>query len=264
MHSHERSNGPPRERRRWPRAEVPAIAHLIRRERWLGNYAVDDLSAGGAALIGAPRLEAGDEVDVILHVYGETPVALSARVARAPAGGTVALAFSRASPQLEERLNATVLAYRERAETAALTGVADGPAGAADDPAGAEPTAVVVDDQPEVSAALARELEALGVRAIRAQSPLEAIEAIEDNAPAIRFVLVDLALGRADGTDLLAWVADEHPGVRRVLMSGVLEPKALSDALMRRKVHAILRKPWTRYQLSQTLYGDQASAEASA
>lgn len=241
------SKSPGVERRRWPRAEVPAVAHLVRSGQWLGGYAVEDLSAGGVAVLGAPSFAPGTELEVILHVVGRTPLALAARVARAPTPTLLALEFLDASSENEDSLQSAVLEYiAEEASTEA------------------DPIALIVDDHREVRAAMARELSAMGIVTVEAQSPLEAVRAVEESDREIRFAIVDLALGRADGTDFLAWLADEHASVRRILMSGVLEPEALRAALLRKKAHAILKKPWTREQLRHALYGAQPGASKNS
>ena len=70
-------------RRQHPRAEVAATALVIGRAYCAGPYLVENLSAGGALIMGEPRLSVGERVSLVLHLSGrEKPFRLSAEVIR--------------------------------------------------------------------------------------------------------------------------------------------------------------------------------------
>src|SRR4051812_36294407 len=72
----------PKERRRHRRAEVPAVAKVFAGERFLGVFAVSDLSVGGVALLGEALLVPGERVRLEVQLAGQAIVPVRARVLR--------------------------------------------------------------------------------------------------------------------------------------------------------------------------------------
>src|SRR5437667_80109 len=66
---------PPRNdnRRRHPRREVLATAMVFTAHRMHGTFLLQDLSAGGACLVGHLDLEPGTELTLIMQCPGRTP-----------------------------------------------------------------------------------------------------------------------------------------------------------------------------------------------
>lgn len=225
---------PAPDRRRHPRVQHPSVILLFTegeaQGRYLGRYAIENLSAGGALVTGAPPLEAGDRVRALLLPAGHDPEPLSAEVVRVeprPFGAALGLQF-------------------------------DGPLGLPLVPgqAAAEPpvqgkgrVVLVVDDDPAVRRALVRDLSVLGCDVLAAASPLEAVNVLNDSDAAVGIVIVDLCLGPSDGLDLVDWLAGERPEVRRVLMSGRVEPWQLEFASRSGLAQGWIRKPWERQDL---------------
>lgn len=81
---------------------------------------------------------------------------------------------------------------------------------------------LVVDDDPEVLAALTRALKAEGVLV---HAALDAEQALQQLAGTdIRHVIVDFQMRGPNGAWLLRQVRDRHEGVRRILLSGIPYP----------------------------------------
>lgn len=227
------------ERRSRPRTEVPASAVLLAGGRSSGRYVVENLSAGGALLLGEGRLRPGERVTMLLQLSGLKPIRLHAEVVRQEGGeagaARLAVAFRHLAPSVEDVIHRVVLATLEH-----LTEVS-------------VPHVLVIDDAPQVCRALERDLHALGRRAVSAATLEEAVTSLSGGERHIDAALVDLRLGQADGLELLAFLADRRPDVRRILMSGNLRPCQLELAVTSGRAHAVLDKPWSRADLRRVL-----------
>lgn len=105
------------ERRRHPRVKFDAEAVLSVDGTEIGTFQVQDLSAGGAFLVGAQAPVVGARVDVRIVYDRLSNARLEATVVRsAPCGaGTgVGIQFLPAASAIEELLRRTVLAELER------------------------------------------------------------------------------------------------------------------------------------------------------
>lgn len=70
------------EQRRFPRVPFRARANVLRKNRWLGGLAVENLSQGGAYLSGNAGLALGERVTLAIHEAELGRVILTARVVR--------------------------------------------------------------------------------------------------------------------------------------------------------------------------------------
>lgn len=229
------------ERRGYPRIEVVASAAVLTVNGYAGSFLVDDLSAGGALLIGDPRLEIGEEVRLLLHLPGKKPISLSGEVIRCHPSESqehlFAIAFRKVSPAVEDVLQQYVRAALGRLEDPSRKWI------------------LVFDDSPEVCHALERDLRRLGRRALSALTSEEATILLAEQAPLVETALVDLRLGNADGLEFLGWLAERHPQIHRVLMSGCIRTCQLELAVSSGRAHAVLEKPWNRETLLKAVGG---------
>lgn len=228
------------ERRRFPRARHVAVtATVIARSNQTAPFAVENLSAGGARLVGDLALAAGEGIQVLLERAGSQPMALTAKVVRVDRSEetgrqVVGVSFSNLPDPIQDAIQGLVLRAlaRQRAE--------------------APPTVLVIDDVREVCDVFTRDVEALGYFVVAAQTPLDAIRSLQDPGTKVDAAFVDLCLGRADGLDVIEYLTDEHPSIRRVVMSGTLvaelEPEVSSG-----RADAFLVKPWSRKTLADAL-----------
>jgi len=100
------------ERRARPRTRRIGSA-IVYLNPWLANeYAVEDLSAGGALLTCGPPIRVGRNVRLVLRVLGFAPIAVDAKVLRRadrPRDG-VAVAFIDVEAAVEDLIQDVVLA----------------------------------------------------------------------------------------------------------------------------------------------------------
>jgi len=71
-------------------------------------------------------------------------------------------------------------------------------------------------------------------------------------------VLAGGVVGGTNGVEVLAYLANRHPTVRRVLMAGNIEPWQLElarNTLFPNSVHRVLSKPWIDATLARALGG---------
>ena len=109
---------------------------------------------------------------------------------------------------------------------------------------------VCLDDEPEVLAALRRELREQALELLTTCSPEQAFEWIE--ARDVGLVLSDMRMPTRTGTDFLAEVRRRSPLTRRALLTGypwsaLRDPDSIAD------IQALLTKPWGGGALRTTL-----------
>jgi CheY-like chemotaxis protein len=226
------------ERRRHPRAPLVASVVVERGGERMGVFRLANLSAGGVLLTGDPPLTVGDRLDLQLRL-GEQAVRMEATVlreARTGHGPSWALAFHQLPAGAEGIIEAAVARALDDARAAAV---------------------LIVDDSPEICQALRAHVGRLGHNAIAVGTPLEVVSLLE-GPNAVAVALVDVMLGAGRGVEVLAYLAEQHPRVRRVLMSGRAHPEQLERARQdqaRFSAHKVLAKPWTPESLALAIAG---------
>lgn len=230
----------PDERRRHPRSEIVATATILSTKGNASSYLVENLSAGGALLVGGDdHLEPGARVRMLLHLPERKPLSLSAVVIRRQAHGAkghgLAVNFQHLSPEIQDVIQEVVLTTLERLHDAT------------------QPEVLVIDDSLEVCRALERDLRAVGRRSVWATNTLQGLKQLETSERRIDAAIVDLRLGNADGLEFLDLLSQAHPSVRRILMSGSIRLGQLELALPAGRAHAVIEKPWSREVLKKAL-----------
>ena len=211
---------------------LPARVTLSHEGRRLGSFQPLHLHDGGMLLQGKAPAAPGEVLEV------ELPLA-SGAVARA--AGLVA---RQGCPHASDLFTLLFVALTGEARTAVQQLVR---AGIEQD---GTATALVVDDSPEICAALRRELLGLGHTVVAVDRIEDAVRLLERENQ-LSVALVNLFLVADDGRDLLAYLAGQHPRVRRILMSGEL---ALSRVpRLEDLAQSLLVKPWTRAALAEAL-----------
>jgi CheY-like chemotaxis protein len=230
------------ERRRHPRAPVLATAALFDGGRGLGEFRVINASAGGLLLEG--ERPAKEKVGVELRLSRKRVVRTEAAVTRGPTlrlGQAFALSFVNLSPDDEDALQNAVLAVLEEARTASV---------------------LIIDGNLEICHALREAIGRMGSLAFGVGTPLEAVNVLEQpNSFQVALIDVGLAggaLGLATGREVLGYMADHHPRLRRVLMAGNVPPwqvELARKALLPYSAHDVLAKPWSDSTLARALGG---------
>lgn len=205
-----------------------------------GSFVVDDLSSGGVRLRGAIAFGEGEQVAIALTGEGIQTVELAGDVVRAElldARWIVAVHFRELGDPIRDALRRVVLHAIARQRAAARKIV------------------LVVDDERGIQTALAHELTLLGLDAHAVATPHGVIGCLHDPAMDVHTAFVDLGLGICDGLDVVAYLAEAYPRIRRIVMSGSRDAD-MERAVATGKAHAMLRKPWERSDLRGCLKTD--------
>ncbi len=109
---------PPAERRVDARAEVAASAVVLAGNRNAGTFLVENLSAGGALLVGDPLVCIGQRVKLLLSLVTRPVLSLMAEVIRrgerSSGEMTFVIEFRNVPASGQDRIQRTVLAALER------------------------------------------------------------------------------------------------------------------------------------------------------
>jgi CheY-like chemotaxis protein len=204
-----------------------------------GHCLVEDLSSGGARVSGGPDLIIGEMVRLLLNLPGRGPFSMSGRVVRrfhegrpSAEGRAFGISFTRISEPATPSQEATVTAMREHHGLQ-------------------EQMVLVVDESTRACFAMVQALQKVGRKAIAVTTPLDAIEWLLDGGSHFDVALVDIVQGQSDGCDLLSFLADEYPEVRRVLISDTMRTTQLDRLRELTQPHAVLAKPCSVEQLAQ-------------
>lgn len=206
------------------------------------TFTVRDLSAGGVLLIGARPFRPGERIDIVFDADGDrlTGLWLLAEVVRCEplAGGRHAIGatFRNLAVEIHEHIQELVAIALERRR------------------ASAPPTVLVVDEAPHARHAVVRDLVTTGQRVVAASTPLEVVRHLHDADLRIEAALVDARFGDTNGLAILAYIADEHPGVRRILLTERARMRDYEVELTSGRAHAFLTKPWERQCLVAALH----------
>jgi DNA-binding NtrC family response regulator len=109
----------------------------------------------------------------------------------------------------------------------------------------------LVDDEPQILAALRRELRAEPLEVVEFEDSTAALEAI----PQGRFALIlsDNLMPNLTGLELLTQIKSSCPDTRRVLLTGRTDLNHAVDAFNEGTIHCFLHKPWNKQQLIETV-----------
>lgn len=110
---------------------------------------------------------------------------------------------------------------------------------------------LIVDDEPNVRAALARLLRGSGYRILAADSGKAALELLAVNSVGV--ILSDHRMPEMSGIEFLKRVKELHPNVIRILLSGFIDVQVVTDAINEGAVYKFLAKPWEDSLLRNTL-----------
>lgn len=113
---------------------------------------------------------------------------------------------------------------------------------------------LVVDDEPAIRRLILRLLAFEGHprdSMAEAGSAEEALALLQRER--FDLVLTDFRMTRMSGAELLAWLREHQPWVRRCLMTGYQEDRAAVEGLELGEAHALLRKPWDNQELTQVV-----------
>ncbi len=113
----------------------------------------------------------------------------------------------------------------------------------------AQPTLLLVDDEPNILSALRRLFHREGYRILEATTPAEAFEHLARNT--VQVILCDQRLGPMTGSEVLARVKQLYPNTVRMMLTGYIEVDAITEAINRGAVFRVLSKPWEDDELRE-------------
>lgn len=114
----------------------------------------------------------------------------------------------------------------------------------------AKPAIIAVDDDPQVAAAVARDLRsnyAADYRIVAANSgaeALEALEAMQARGSTVALFLADQRMPEMEGTDFLAEARQLFPEAKKVLLTAYADTDAAIQAINEVELDYYLMKPW--------------------
>jgi CheY-like chemotaxis protein len=226
-------------RRRHGRREVTATAMVFSPRRLHGSFLVQDLSAGGACLIGRVGAPPGTRLTLLLQFPGKVPLPVLATVVRHDSLGSTrartAVTFLDLHPDHEDAIQEAIAATleRERARLAA--------------------TVLVLAPEDDTRDALEEDLRILGHEPVAVTTPLEALAWLERPGGRIATALIDVSPGATAALDVLEFLGERHPAIARVVMADEVRPFRLDLALRSGRAHRVLQKPWDRRRLAEAV-----------
>ncbi len=110
---------------------------------------------------------------------------------------------------------------------------------------------LVVDDEPNVSAALAKALRKQPYKVLGAESPLAALRVLEEQD--IQVVISDEMMPGMTGTEFLAEVRKRHPQTVRIMLTGHASAEAAIKAINEGEVYRFFTKPANSAELAATI-----------
>lgn len=188
------------ERRGYQRVDLRAVATLVQRGEAVGRFTVQNLSAGGALLTGAHDVANSAPLRLLLELPEGDTLAVGAHVRRrAATDGMVALAvaFRHVEPGSEDRIQDAVVSLLD------------------DRFKEDHPAVLVVEADEAVRRSIVARVTALGRRTIPCAAPLDALRVL---ASGERLEAVVTRDGADAGPELLAYVAENHPELRPILL----------------------------------------------
>ncbi len=128
-------------------------------------------------------------------------------------------------------------------------------------------TLLVVDDEPDVVAALRRALRDPRYEVLGCTSPHDALDLLARQR--VDVVISDLDMPGMHGMDLLRRIRADYPETVRMVLTGRASLETALDAINQGEVHRYLTKPWDRAALRETIGTsldrlDEARAAAAA
>jgi diguanylate cyclase (GGDEF)-like protein/PAS domain S-box-containing protein len=116
---------------------------------------------------------------------------------------------------------------------------------------GSPRTLLLVDDEPNVLAALRRLLRLEGYRILIANSAREGLALLALNT--VQVILSDQRMPEMTGTEFFFRVKQLHPDTVRIVLSGYTELNSVTDAINQGAIYKFLTKPWDDEALRETI-----------
>jgi len=224
------------DRRRCFRARL-AEAAMIRSaaHRLACVRTVDDLSLGGAHIVGACPVAVGEAVTASIKLEGRRRIAPRGHVLRCTGEGEhagFAMVFTDVSPRAEDIIHDFIVHSLEADEVSAV---------------------LLIEPDRQSRRELTRLLTQVGYRVMPVATPVEAIDQLTMHATCIQAALVSHRLTQTTGIEFVGFLKDAFPMIRRVLTTSVGSSARARDVRAAGLVHEALSAPWQRGHVSRAL-----------
>jgi diguanylate cyclase (GGDEF)-like protein/PAS domain S-box-containing protein len=110
-----------------------------------------------------------------------------------------------------------------------------------------ERTLLLVDDEPNILAALKRQMRGANCRILTAPGGQQGLELLESEA--VDVIVSDQRMPGMTGVEFLRSVKGSHPDTVRMVLSGFTELQSVTDAVNEGAIYKFLTKPWDDTQL---------------
>lgn len=104
------------------------------------------------------------------------------------------------------------------------------------------PTLLLLDDEPNITRALARVLRTEGYRILVTNSPFEAFDLLATHD--VQVIISDQRMAEMSGIEFLSRVKEMYPDVVRIVLSGYTDLRVVTQAVNRGAIYKFLAKPW--------------------
>jgi len=238
-------------KRRFTRARMGTTAFVLRRPdgaadrvsveaegvEQVGPLLVENLSAGGALLLGGCGWRVGQTVEVELRLKRTSPIRARAVIVRvethrSPVG--IAVQFQDLPRSVEESIDEAVARAIERTQAAGRK-------------------VIVVTPREEDILLLGLSIASLGLEPLMVNTVLEALRWLQDPHIVVSGLMIDSGAEGNTGLDALAWCADVFPRVRCVMIVQEDELKGRPRDPRLRAAVAIVRRPVELRRLARGL-----------
>ncbi len=110
-------------------------------------------------------------------------------------------------------------------------------------------TLLLVDDEPNILAALQRTLRRDGYRILACDDPEKALELLSRER--VDVILADQRMPGMNGVEFLRRAKEMHPETIRIVLSGYTDLQFITDAINEGAIYKFLTKPWDDGQLRE-------------
>jgi response regulator RpfG family c-di-GMP phosphodiesterase len=114
------------------------------------------------------------------------------------------------------------------------------------------PCVLIVDDDPLVLHALETTVRSAGYRVVATIDPLVGLECLREQSVAV--IIADQRMDPMSGLELLGHARSLQPHAARILITGLLSVKTLTEAVNCGEIYRFIAKPWSTPELISTVH----------
>ena len=111
---------------------------------------------------------------------------------------------------------------------------------------------LIVDDDPLVLQALETTVNSAGYETVSTEDPLAGLKCLEERP--IAAIIADQRMDAMSGLELLGHAKRLQPNASRILITGLLSVKTLTDAVNGGEIYRFIAKPWSTPELINTIH----------